>query len=335
MPIHIYHDRDADLACLKPLTIAVLGYGSQGHAHAQNLRDGGFRVLVAQRPGGPNHKRALADGFEPISIAEAARRADLLVFALPDELTGSVFAESVSPYLRPGQTLGFIHGFAVRFRQVIPPAGADVIMVAPKGPGSLVRERFKQGSGVACFFAVHQDATSKARQTALAWGAAIGGGRLGMIETSFATECESDLFGEQTVLCGGVIELMKAAYETLVEAGYPAEAAYFECIHEVKQIVDLVYADGLGGMREKISNTAAYGGLTRGPRLVTEETRKEMRTILEEIRSGRFAEDWLTDCRKGTPVLARLAQTEAGHPCEAAGRTIRGMGCSPPSTGVK
>jgi ketol-acid reductoisomerase len=333
--MHTYYDRDVDPAYLKSRTVAVLGYGSQGRAHALNLRDRGYRVLLAQRPGGPNHSRALADGFEPISVAEAARQGDFLIFALPDEMMGRVYAESVAPQLRSGLTLGFIHGFGIRFRQIVPPADVDVIMVAPKGPGPLVRERFRQGGGIACFFAVHQDATGKARQTALAWGAAIGGGKVGMIETDFAVECESDLFGEQTVLCGGIVELMKAAYETLVEAGYPAEAAYFECIHEVKQIVDLVYTEGLSGMRDRISNTAAYGGLTRGPRLVTEETRREMRAILAEIRSGRFAEEWTAECRQGTPLLAKLSQAEANHPCEAAGRAVRDMGCMAPESAVK
>jgi ketol-acid reductoisomerase len=333
--MQIYHDHNTDLAILKRQTIAVLGYGSQGHAHALNLRDGGFHVLVAQRGGSANHAKAIADGFQPISVADAARKADLLIFALPDELMGDIYTESVSPYVRPGQTLGFIHGFGIRFGQIVPPGDVNVIMVAPKGPGPLVRERFTQGGGVACFFAVHQDAGGNARQIALAWGAAIGCGKVGMIETDFATECESDLFGEQTVLCGGVIELMKAAYETLVAAGYPAEAAYFECIHEVKQIVDLVYADGLAGMRDRISNTAAYGGLTRGPRLVTEETRREMRAILAEIRTGRFAEEWIAECRKGAARLAKLADREAGHACEAAGRAVRDMGCKPPQPGVE
>ena len=333
--MQIFHDNDADPLILKRQTIAVLGYGSQGHAHAQNLRDGGFRVLVAQRTGSANHDKAIADGFQPISVADAARKADFLIFALPDELMGGIYAESIAPHMRPGQTLGFIHGFGIRFGQIVPPPDVDVIMVAPKGPGPLVRERFKQGRGVACFFAVHQDAGGQARGAALAWGAAIGCGRVGMIETTFAAECESDLFGEQTVLCGGVIELMKAAYETLVAAGYPAEAAYFECIHEVKQIVDLVYVDGLAGMRDRISNTAAYGGLTRGPRLVTEETRREMRAILAEIRTGRFADEWIAECRRSAPRLAKLADAEAVHACEAAGRTVRAMGCKPPQPGVK
>lgn len=334
MAVRVYYDADIDLSVLKDRRIAVLGYGSQGRAHALNLRESGFDVIVAQRAGSRNHEVRRQDGFEPRTVNEAARAADLLIFALPDETAGETYAAEVAPNLRAGQTLGFLHGFSVRFGQIMPPRDVDVILVAPKGPGQLLRERYVEGRGLACLFAVQQDAAGMARRLALAWGGGIGGGKGGMIETTFAAECESDLFGEQTVLCGGVIELMKAAYEVLVEAGYPAEAAYLECIHEVKQIVDLLYTDGLAAMRGKISKTAAYGGLTRGPRLVTEKTRQEMRAILVEIRSGRFAEEWLAECRSGKRRLSELAQAEAAHACETVGRTIRGLGCRSSPTGL-
>jgi len=238
---------------------------------------------------------------------------------------GDLFVADVAPHLRASQALGFIHGFAIRFGLITPPKDVDVIMIAPKGPGSLVRESYQRGGGLACILAIHQDATGRAKQLALAWGASIGGGNGGMMETTFAAECECDLFGEQTVLCGGIIELMKAAFDVLVEAGYPPEIAYFECIHEVKQIVALQYAAGLSEMRRRISNTAAYGGLTRGPRLVTEATRREMRAILEEIRDGRFAQEWLAECRAGKARLRQLAEAELVHPSEAAGRSVRSV----------
>lgn len=321
--MRIHYELDADPAALRGKTIAVLGFGSQGHAHALNLRDSGHRVIVAQRPGGPSHAAAVEAGFQPASIGEAAGQADLLIFALPDERMGVIYRSEVAAHLRPGQALGFIHGFAVRYGAVQPPRDVDVVMIAPKGPGPLVRDAFVRGGGLAAIMAVHQDATGRARQTALAWGAGIGAGRGGMIEASFAHECESDLFGEQAVLCGGVIELMKAAFDVLVEAGYPAELAYIECVHEVKQIVDMQYAGGLAAMRARISNTASYGGLTRGPRLVTPETRREMRAILEEIRDGRFADEWTAVCQLGGTRLSELEAAEAAHPMEAAGRRVR------------
>lgn len=325
MNLKVYYQQDADPALIRMKTVAVLGYGNQGRAHAMNLRDSGCRVIVAQRPGGPNHARAIEDGFEPVSVAEAARRAELLIFALPDEAASGIYFADVSPAIRHGQALGFIHGFAVRFGQILPPPGVDVIMVAPKGPGSLVRTAYEKGGGLACLIAVHQDASENARQLALSWGAAIGGGRGGMIETTFAAECESDLFGEQTVLCGGVIELMKAGYEILVEAGYPKELAYFECIHEVKQIVDLQYAEGMAGMRSRISNTAAYGGLKVGPRLINDAVRSEMRAVLAEIQSGHFARHWTQECAAGKVSLSAMRAAEAAHPSEVIGRRIREM----------
>jgi ketol-acid reductoisomerase len=323
MSLPVYYQSDADASALRTRTIAVLGYGSQGQAHAQNLRNTGYRVIVAQRPGGPNHALAIQHGFQPVAIPEATKFGDLLIFALPDEQMEEIFVGEVAPHLRAGQALGFIHGFAIRFGRIAAPKDVDVIMIAPKGPGSLVREAFVRGGGLACILAVQQDATGQAKKLALAWGAGIGGGKGGMIETSFAAECESDLFGEQTVLCGGIIELMKAAYDTLVEAGYPEEIAYLECIHEVKQIVDLQYAEGLAGMRRRISNTAAYGGLTRGPRLINPQIREELRAILGEIQTGRFAAEWMEECRSGRKRLKELGESEAKHPSEAAGRRVR------------
>ena len=323
MTSRVYYEGDAEPDVLRSRTIAILGYGSQGRAHALNLRDSDHQVIVAQRAGGPNHARAVEDGFDPLSLTEATRRADLLIFSLPDESAGGIYKEQIADRLRAGQALGFVHGFAIRFGEIVPPADVDVIMIAPKGPGTLVRDAFVRGGGLTCMIAVQQDVTSRARQLALAWGAGIGGGKGGMIETTFAAECEADLFGEQTVLCGGVIELMKAAYEILVEAGYPEEVAYFECVHEVKQVVDLQYAGGLAAMRRRISNTASYGGLTRGPRMVTEQTREQMRAILEEIRSGSFADEWLAECHAGKKRLAALEEAEARHPSEAAGASVR------------
>ncbi len=323
MGLKVYYHADADLEHIRSRRIAVLGYGNQGRAHALNLRDSGCRVIVAQRPGGRNHALAVEDGFDPVSIERAVEQSDFLIFALPDEAMGEIYESSIRPRLPDAVALGFVHGFAIRFGTILPPATADVIMVAPKGPGSLVRDAFTRGGGLTCLVSVHQNATGRAKELALAWGAAVGGGRGGMIETTFTAECEADLFGEQTVLCGGVIELMKAAFETLVEAGYPPEIAYFECVHEVKQIVDLQYAEGLAGMRRRISSTAAFGGLTRGPRLVTSETRREMGCILDEIRSGRFASDWLAECHQGKKRLAALAAAEARHPAEDSGKTVR------------
>lgn len=339
MSMQVCYERDVEPGVLRSKTVAVIGYGNQGQAHARNLRDAGHRVVVAQRPGGPNHALAVEHGFQPVSVVEATRTGDLLILALPDETMAAVYDDEIAPYLRPAgppetaspQTLGFIHGFNIRFGRIEPPAHVHVVMVAPKGPGTLVRESFVAGGGLTCLVAVHQQAEPaaaaepSARQIALGWGAGIGGGRGGMIEATFAQECEADLFGEQTVLCGGMIELMKAAFDVLVEAGYPEQLAYFECIHEVKQIADMQYAAGLAEMRSRISNTAAYGGLVTGPRLINDATRREMRRILDEIRSGEFARRWIAECAAGRPRLTRLAEAEAAHPSEAAGRAVRDL----------
>ncbi|MCH7526728.1 MAG: ketol-acid reductoisomerase [Planctomycetes bacterium] len=314
---------EADLAVLDGRTVAVVGYGSQGHAHALNLRDSGVNVLVAQRRGGAGHRRAVADGFKPVSAGEAARTADLLIFALPDETAAVVYDQEIAAGLHGGQTLGFVHGFNIRYGFIEPPEGVDIIMVAPKGPGTLVRSLYQEGKGLPALMAIERDATGRARATALAWAKGIGATRAGVVETTFAVETETDLFGEQVVLCGGVISLMKAAFETLVEAGYEPEFAYLECIHELKQIVDLLYKGGLDGMHRRISNTAAYGGLTRGPRLVNDESRRAMKQILEDVRSGAFAREWIAEHRAGSERFDRLREVAVSGKLEEAGRAIR------------
>ncbi len=329
MQSRILYEKDIDPSALAGRRIAVLGYGSQGEAHARNLRDSGHEVIVAQRPNSVRHALAVQHGFTPVTIAEATRAAELLIFALPDDVMGEVYATDIAPHLRPGQALGFIHGFAIRFGTITPSAEVDVIMVALKGSGSFVRDVFTRGGGLAAIVAVHQDATGDARRIALGWAGGIGSGRAGLIEATFAQECEADLFGEQAVLCGGAIELMKAAFETLVERGFPPELAYFECIHELKQIVDMQYAGGLERVRAKISRTAAWGGLTNGPRLVTDEVRAAMRAMLDEIQSGAFARRWLAASRAeraGRPLeLRNVDSTGASrtHPTNA-GETSNG-----------
>lgn len=322
MALDVYYEKDADLAFLRERRVAIVGYGNQGHAHALNLRDSGIDVIVAQRAGA-NFDRAVADGFDPVDVLTAARDADVLILALPDEAIGPIYREQIASHLRDGQALGFVHGFAIRFGQVEPPASVDVIMVAPKGPGTLVRSAFQRGGGLACIVAVQHNATGNARDIALAWGAGVGGGKGGMIESTFAAECESDLFGEQAVLCGGVIELMKAAFDVLTDAGVPDELAYFECIHEVKQVVDLQYAEGLAGMRRRISRTAAYGGLTRGPLLIDDAVRERMRSVLRDVQDGSFAKEWMNECATGGRRFESLKADEAAHASEPAGRRVR------------
>ncbi|MCK4658116.1 MAG: ketol-acid reductoisomerase, partial [Phycisphaerae bacterium] len=288
MALRIYRAGDASVDLLKDRTIGVIGYGNQGRAHALNLRDSGLRVTVGQRPGA-NFERAVDDGFESVPVGTAAESADLLIMALPDETAAAIYTESIASALQPGNTLGFVHGFNIRFGLIDPPEGVDVIMVAPKGPGVLLRSLYVEGKGLPSLVAVERDYSSQALATALAWAVGIGATQAGVVETTFAAEAETDLFGEQTVLCGGVTALMKAAFETLVEAGYKPEFAYLECVHELKQTVDLIYEAGLSGMRARISNTAEYGDLTRGQRIVGEQSKAEMKKILSEVTSGEFA----------------------------------------------
>src|SRR5919106_5797944 len=286
------YDKDADLSRLDGKTVAILGYGSQGHAHALNLSDSGVEVVVGLREGSSSIEKAEAQGLQVLPIGEAAAAADVVMLLAPDTEQKAIFDEHVAAHMTPGKALAFAHGFNVRFGRIAPPPGVDVIMVAPKGPGHLVRRTYVEGGGVPCLVAVHQDATGKARELAISYADAIGGTRAGVLETTFEEETETDLFGEQVVLCGGLTSLVQAGFETLVEAGYQPESAYFECLHEVKLIVDLMYEQGIGGMRYSISDTAKYGDVTRGPRIITDETRAEMRRILADIRSGAFAEEW-------------------------------------------
>jgi ketol-acid reductoisomerase len=323
MTAKIFYDVDADLSLLKGKTIAILGYGSQGHAHAQNLRDSGCNVIVGQRPGGPNYDLAVKHGFKPVSAEEATRQGDLVNMLLPDELQADVYRNSVRPNLKPGALLMCSHGFNVHFGQVEAPPGVDIALVAPKGPGHLVRSEFVRGGGVPCLLALSPGAKEVSRQLGLAYAKGIGGTRAGVMETSFAEETETDLFGEQVVLCGGVSALVKAAYETLVEAGYQPEMAYFECMHELKLIVDLFYQGGLNYMRYSVSNTAEYGDYTRGPRIITEQTRAEMRKILQEIQSGQFAKEWILENRANAPSFKAMRRREREHAIEHVGRRLR------------
>lgn len=321
----VYRDEDVSLEVLKGKTIAVLGYGSQGHAHALNLRDSGLNVIVGVRKGGKSYERAKKDGFEPLSVKEACEKADIIMILLPDQDQPSVYKNEIEPVLTPGKMLLFAHGFNIHYNQIIPPADVDVAMVAPKGPGHLVRREFTKGAGVPCLVAVHQDASGEAFQKALAYAKGIGGTRAGVIETTFKEETETDLFGEQVVLCGGVTALIKAAFETLVEAGYQPEVAYFECLHELKLIVDLIYEGGLSFMRYSISDTAEYGDLTRGPRIINEDVRFEMKRILEEIQTGEFAREWILENQAGRPVLNALRKREKEHLIEEVGKQLRAM----------
>ena len=321
----IYYDKDVTEGILKGKTIAVIGYGSQGHAHAQNLRDSGLDVIVGQRPGSANYDLAVKHGFEPVSAAEAAKKADLIMILVPDHVQADLYREAIEPNLEPGNMLLFSHGFNIHFGQIVAPKEVDVAMVAPKGPGHLVRREYEIGRGVPCLVAVEQDASGNALDLALGYAQGIGGTRAGVIETTFQEETETDLFGEQCVLCGGVSELIKAGFETLVEAGYQPEIAYFECCHELKLIVDLIYEGGLSRMRYSISDTAEYGDLTRGKRVITQETRQEMKRILDEIQSGSFAKEWLLENRVNRPVFNALRRREREHMLESVGERLRDM----------
>ena len=321
----VFYQNDANPSALKDKTIAVFGYGSQGHAQAQNLRDSGCNVIIGQRKGSPNYDLAVSHGFNPMPLAEATESADIINILLPDEVQGDLFRSEIKPNLTKGNLLLCSHGFNMHFGQVLPPAGVDAALVAPKGPGHLVRAEFEKGAGVPSLIAFWPGASDSARQLALAYAKGIGGTRGGVIETSFAEETETDLFGEQAVLCGGTVDLIKAGFETLVEAGYAPEMAYFECLHEVKLIVDLMYERGIEGMRNAISNTAKYGGYTRGERIVNDATRAEMRKILGEIQSGQFAQEWLAENTAGKLSFRACREKAAKHEIEHVGHELRGL----------
>ncbi|MFB2838320.1 ketol-acid reductoisomerase [Floridanema evergladense] len=321
----MYYDSDANLDLLANKTVAIIGYGSQGHAHALNLKDSGVNVIVGLYPGSKSASKAKEAGLEVYSVAEAAQKADWIMILLPDEVQKSVYKNEIEPYLTEGKVLFFAHGFNIHFAQVVPPANVDVVMVAPKGPGHLVRRTYEQGEGVPCLFAVYQNASGQARDRAMAYAKGIGGTRAGILETTFREETETDLFGEQVVLCGGLSALIKAGFETLVAAGYQPELAYFECLHEVKLIVDLIVEGGLAKMRDSISNTAEYGDLTRGPRIVTDETRAEMQKILQEIQTGQFAREFVLENQSGKPGFTAMRRREAEHDIEEVGKDLRAM----------
>ena len=321
----IYYDQDADLTLLKGKKVAVIGYGSQGHAQAQNLRDSGIEVIVSELEGTANYQLALEHGFKPVDASTAAKDADIIQILIPDDAQAKMYRSSVAPHMREGKTLLFSHGFNIHYNQIIPPDNIDVIMVAPKGPGHLVRREYERGAGVPSLIAVYQDYSGQAKQTALAYAKAIGATRAGVIETTFKEETETDLFGEQVVLCGGVSELVRAGFDTLVEAGYQPEIAYFECLHELKLIVDLFYEGGISYMRYSVSDTAEYGDLTRGRRIINAETRKEMKKILEEVQSGQFAKEWILENQANRPQFNALRKRDQEHLIEKVGKQLRAM----------
>lgn len=323
--IRVFYDQDADLSLLQERTVAVIGYGSQGRAQARNLKDSGVRVIVGLRPGSASAEVAREDGLAIASISEAARQADIVQMLIPDEQQPKVYEEEIAPHLTAGKALMFSHGFNIHFGQIVPPKDVDVFMVAPKSPGPMLRRLYTEGAGVPGLIAVHQDYTGRARDLALAYAKAIGLTRAGVFETTFREETETDLFGEQCVLCGGVSELIKAGFETLVAAGYAPEIAYFECLHELKLIVDLIYEGGLTEMRRRVSNTAEYGDYRTGPRIIDQRVREEMKRVLAEIQSGQFAREWILENRANQPVLKAMRRREREHPIEQVGRELRKM----------
>jgi ketol-acid reductoisomerase len=325
MAVTVYYDNDADLSLIRNKQVTIVGYGSQGHAHANNLKDSGVSVTVGLRPGSTSAAKAEAAGLTVRSIEEAVSAADLVMILAPDEHQARLYQEQIQPNLKQGAALAFAHGFNIHFQQIEPRKDLDVIMIAPKGPGHLVRSTYNQGGGVPCLIAVAQDASGHAKALALSYASANGGGRAGIIETSFREECETDLFGEQAVLCGGVTALIQAGFETLVEAGYASEMAYFECLHEVKLIVDLIYEGGIANMRYSISNTAEYGDLTRGPRIVNEQTKAEMRKILRDIQTGAFAKEFILENQSGAAQFKALRRLAQEHPIEQVGARLRSM----------
>jgi ketol-acid reductoisomerase len=321
----IYYDKDADLKLLKDKKVAVIGYGSQGFAHANNLKESGIDVIVGLRKGSRSWEKAAGAGLKVVEVADAAKTADVLMILVPDELQGGMYRKDIEPHIKKGAYLAFAHGFNIHFGQIAPREDVNVFMTAPKSPGHLVRSQYAKGEGVPGLIAVHQDPSGNTKDVALAYASAIGCGRAGVIETTFREETETDLFGEQAVLCGGATALIMAGYETLVEAGYSPEMAYFECLHELKLIVDLIYEGGISNMRYSISNTAQYGDLTRGPRVVTEETKAEMKKILHEIQSGQFAKEWMLENQANKPVFSALTKRGQAHPIEAVGDRLRKM----------
>ena len=324
MAAKLYYEADTDPSIIKGRKVAIIGYGSQGHAHALNLKESGVQVVVGLREGSKSAAKAAADGLTVKSIADACKWADLIMLTMPDTEQKATYNDHIKRYMKPGKALAFAHGFNIRFKRIRPPKGVDVIMIAPKGPGHLVRRTYTEGGGVPCLIAVEQDATGNAKAVALSYAQAIGGARAGIIETTFTEETETDLFGEQVVLCGGVTSLVQAGFETLVEAGYQPEMAYFECLHEVKLIVDLMYEEGIAGMRYSISDTAEYGDVTRGPRIVTPSTKKQMQKILKEIQSGKFAKEWIAESESGRVKFNELRKAGADHQIEE-GKRLRSM----------
>ena len=321
----IYYEKDADIKLIKDKTIAIIGYGSQGHAHARNLHDSGIKVVVGLRKESDFWKRAEKDGLKVMTVPEATKAADIIMILIPDDKQRALYMDDIAPNLKQGDAIAFGHGFNIHFGQVVPPNTVDVFMVAPKGPGHLVRRTYEQGAGVPCLMAVYQDVSKNAKQVALAYAMGIGGARAGVLETTFKEETETDLFGEQAVLCGGVTELIRAGFDTLVEAGYSPDLAYFECLHELKLIVDLIYEGGIGNMRYSISTTAAYGDVTRGRRLITDETRKEMKKILSEIQDGNFAREFILENQANRPVFNALLKKDSEHMIEEVGDRLRKM----------
>ncbi|HON14010.1 MAG TPA: ketol-acid reductoisomerase [Treponema sp.] len=321
----MYYEKDCDLGALKGKTIAVIGYGSQGHAHALNAKESGLKVIVGLYEGSKSWERAEKAGFQVMTADKAAQAADFIMILINDEKQAKLYNESIKAALKPGKTLAFAHGFNIHFGQIVPPPDINVVMIAPKGPGHTVREQYQAGAGVPCLVAVHQDATGDAKRLALAYAMAIGGARAGVLETTFKEETETDLFGEQAVLCGGVSALMKAGFETLVEAGYQPESAYFECMHEMKLIVDLVNRGGLSYMRYSISDTAEYGDYVTGPKIITEETKKAMKQVLTDIQNGTFAKNWILENQVNRPFFNKMRAIEAQHPIEKVGKELRAM----------
>lgn len=321
----VFYDADADLNVLKDKQIAIIGYGSQGHAHANNLKDSGFNVVVGLRDGSSSRQKAESAGLEVLRTQDAVAASDVVMMLVPDEVAPGIYRDEVEPFLREGSYLAFAHGFGVHFKKITPKEGVNVFLVAPKGPGHLVRSEYEAGKGVPSLFAVHQDPSGDTREIALAYASGNGGGRAGIIETTFKEETETDLFGEQAVLCGGLTALVQAGFDTLTEAGYSPQMAYFECLHELKLIVDLMYEGGISNMRYSISNTAEYGDLTRGSRLINQSVRDEMKKVLSEIQSGQFADEWMTECDSGKPNFKKLEAEGEAHEIEKVGKDLRAM----------